>query len=463
MRYYFSRAANQLPAVVVVAFLALGCAMATAQGQMQDEIMPLHETQEDSTGATLREEVTGSEGTIRRLTVAAQRFAEDSGVHLSGDSRHSSDNSWPGATYYQPLVWYNRVDAFHLGLERRVVSNLYEIGTGGGWRSGATGRDRWDWHVYGKLNSQGKTSLFVEGRYQVGTARRYGENSAVSPLQNSAVMLLGGEDYFDYYRREGFVGTTGVVLEAAKTRVSGTFRHEMHTPLSHVTSYDFFGQPAQRSNPTINDGLMQSMSASIEVGLVRPSGQLRQRGLVLNAEGSTSASSYSFRLFEADVRWYQPTYSRHSNYPATLNLRFIAGTSTGSLPIQRAFIVDTRQYVWSALGSLRSVSGRPYEGDAMVALFWEHNFRSVPFKVLRLNQIRRVDVVAFGGHARAWTERSSMQADDLSMSGRKTMEGTYHELGVSLRVRGQARIGIDFAKPLDGGRTRVGINFGRSF
>ena len=442
-------------AKALVLFLLTAWAAHGAQAQM-----PAPDHQGDSTHVDLE-----SGYATASLEAVSQSDAPDLPVHrvgilarqvsASGKYRRDIDES-----HYQvdilPYAWYNRVDGAHLGLDRMVESSRYfKVGGGVGWSSGLKGGDRWTWHASARLKSAGENSVFLKGQYLARTARRYGEASYVPTNLNSLVMMLGGDDYFDYYRSEGFAGTAGVDFDAVRTRLSATFRSEDHSSLPLTTSYDLFSGAPLRANPAIAPGRLQTVSANILVGTVQSGNSVTaDRSLALGAEASVSGSDFSFRRYWVDARWSQATYCRQCKSPGTLALRMAAGTSTGSLPLQRAFIVDNSHAVYSAFGALRTVTGLPFEGDKMVSFFWEHDFGKAGLEALGFRGLGRdgISLLAFGGHARTWT---AVRSNEPMQVGR-VLEGTYHELGVSLRGFFDG-VRVDFAKSLDGGPVVVGL------
>jgi len=90
----------------------------------------------------------------------------------------------------------------------------------------------------------------------------------------------------------------------------------------------------------------------------------------------------------------------------------------------------------------------------MVALFWEHNFRTLPFEILGLRGLaeRGFSVIVFGGHAKTWLP----DQDIGSGAARLGTEGIYHELGVSI-VGFLGWLRVDLAKPLGGGPLMGGV------
>ncbi len=359
----------------------------------------------------------------------------------------------------QPSIWYNRVEGMHLGWHTSYDAGQYvTLGGGAGWNSGLSGSDRWAWHVSAGIESSGETSGFVEGQYEARVARRYGEDNYPSPLHNGLAMVLGRADYFDYYGREGFHTTAGVNLDGIGMRVWGMFRNEDHKSLPLTTSYDVRGRPPLGENPAITPGRMQSVSANLTIGRRRFfAGRRGNRTLRINAEFGTPKSDYSFQRFWLDATWRQPTLGRRRLLPAMLDLRFKAGLGSDDLPTQRAFIVDNQLGGYAQFGALRSSQERPFEGDDLVAFFWEHNFRTMIFEILRLRGLvrRGYSIMVFGGHARTWLPDRGVGGEDFRPT-RIGTHGSYHELGVSLGgVLGFMR--IDFSQPLGGGPIQVGV------
>lgn len=276
-------------------------------------------------------------------------------------------------------------------------------------------------------------------------------------------MMLGGDDYFDYYRSEGYSGTAGVDFGVIKTRLSGTFRSEDHTALPLTTSYDLFKGSPLRENPAIAPGRLQTVSANLEIGTVRSgTAAADDRSLTLGAEASIAGSDYAFQRYWVDARWQQVLYCRQCKNSGSFSLRLTAGTSTGSLPLQRAFIVDNAFVVFSSFGALRSVTGPPFEGDKMVAFFWEYDLGKAGLRTLGLRKLARsgLSLIAFGGHTGTWSVGPPNELGG-SMQMRRVMEGAYHELGLSLRGIFDA-MRVDFSKPLDGGAITVGIGIERT-
>ncbi len=379
-----------------------------------------------------------------------------------GDRADTTRSRWRQsmAGLVHPGIRYNRVEGLHLGL--RAVPDIGQYVTldgGAGWNSGLSERDRWAWHASMGVRSKGRTSFFGEGRYETRVARRYGEHSYFSPFQNGMVMIFGGPDYFDYYGRKGLAVSAGIEHDRSRLRIWTTFRDEDHWSVPMTTSYDLRGTVPLDANPAIIPGRMQSVSLSLSVGRKGFfSGRRSNRALDFTAEFSMPRASYSFQRYWAEIAWRQPTFGRRRLLPALLEVSVVGGIGSKGLPLQRAFVVDSRQDIFLQRGALRSASGRPFEGDDMLALFWEHNFRTLIFEVLDLRPLVRqgYSLLIFGGHARTWLPGRGSGVERLGTNG------IYHELGASLGgIFGWFRINV--AKPLHGDPVTVGAAYYHPF
>lgn len=366
----------------------------------------------------------------------------------------ANDDSYYHA-YMVPRVWYNRVDGVHIGLDRvGESSRRFRFEVGGGLNTAISGRDRWAWRVAARVRSTGQTAPYARAEYAVGTARRSGQDSYMPAQLNGLVMMLGGDDYFDYYHSEGFNVETGVDFHAIRTRLSGKIIRENHAVLEQNTSWDLFKSAVLRPNPAIMPGRLVTASAMALLGTKpRTEGLADERSLQLGMEASVAGSDYSFRRYWLDARWSGTTFCASCPEPDRFALRLNAGTSTGKLPLQRTFMVDNATSILAGFGALRTRTSLPYEGDQMVAVFWEHSFGTAGMRALGLRWLG-FHLAAFGGHARTW------MADDLdrALPLRTATGGYYNELGVSVKKAvGSTDLRLDFAKALGSGPIAIAL------
>ena len=100
-----------------------------------------------------------------------------------------------------------------------------------------------------------------------------------------------------------------------------------------------------------------------------PDGVTANRRLELTGEvaGSALGSDVTFSTWRLAWDWQQPTFWRRRWLPNTLDVRFLAGTSTGDVPPQRHVALDVAMGPLSPFGAFRSIHGHSYEGPRYMA------------------------------------------------------------------------------------------------
>jgi len=276
-------------------------------------------------------------------------------------------------------------------------------------------------------------------------------------IVNSAAVLVGEPDYFDYYRREGGYASVSATVRKLRARVTAFGIAEVHRAAPQTTGYDLFGRDlAQPVNPAIPEGDLRSLGVELTLG--RPGGGIETaivgaRGLRLRVERADDAlgSDFAFTRAEAVASWRAPTFLRRRLIPNTLDLRLAGGISSGDLPLQRYFGIDGTVLGYAPSGVFRSLRDRPIEGDRYVAVAWEHDFRSVPFELLGLEAlaVRNVGFSIHGAHGRTWID--GFDPDRLALWPVLPSEGWVHELGVSLHGGFVLPVRLDLTYRLDPG------------
>ncbi len=408
-------------------------------------------------------------------TGALSRFARMS-MNLSNDSRAGARDSSgarrlridPG---FAPALWYNRVDAVHIGGRATLdVGRALRLSTTLGYNTGPErSRDRWVYSAGARVTldpprTVGRPATWLEIAYGRQNLPRY-TSGRYGRFVNSVYVLLGGLDYFDYYQSEGFSGQVGVDLESAPVAASLHYAAQTHRSLSLSTSYDIAGARPLRGNAMVDNGTMRSVALEVRLGEDGDGTRaeiVSHRSIVLRAERSDPSLGSDFEYTHSSVSgdWALPTFYRRRLLPNTLHLHLVAGTTNGTLPTQRRGIVDVSMSYYKPFGVLHTNALLPYEGDEYVGFFWEHNFRTIPFELLGMRSAARngYSVLVFGGHASASYGGGATPATS-GVSGR--ISG-HHELGVSLSgILGVLR--LDVAARLDRPGYAVGFGFARLF
>ena len=86
----------------------------------------------------------------------------------------------------------------------------------------------------------------------------------------------------------------------------------------------------------------------------------------------------------------------------------------------RVRTVDGSLGFFRPFGGLRTLDGYPYEGEKYLGLFWEHNFRTVPFEILGLRGLARRQARQHAGTAAALPYRAYRTSGGLEAAARRS-------------------------------------------
>ncbi len=307
-----------------------------------------------------------------------------------------------------PRLWYNRVQGAFTGLAgslRLHPSVQVSAEAGYGWAA-----RQWDLAASLRLQSG---NFYVEPRMTRVTALRF--PSVYGRMMGGIGMLFGGQDYLDYYRREAVGVEIGRVEEPAEafvgTRSGGWLSHmgygfrlryarEYHTSLPVVTEWTLWGRQSQRSNPPVLEGLWHHFYAFLRLGdPPLPSGFLGRHGVDVEIDHARHAEAiYTRMVLQADWRWY--TFLRRRFLPMTLDVRLRLLQAWGKVPPQGRWVLDGTPGGVGSFGTFRTLTQAFLEGRRGGALYWEHNFRTMPFELLGLRFLVRhgVELGVTGSH-----------------------------------------------------------------
>ena len=358
-------------------------------------------------------------------------------VDVDGDDEEEGDGNGGGPDLpdwldVEPLLWFNRVEAAHVGLAADV--RLPGRGTAtvrGGYQ---TGPRTWTYGAGTRwpFGENGRLALSADYRY--GTEPRYASD-VYGRFLNSAAVLLGEVDYFDYVGAERVRFTADVRPRRPDVRLGLGLNVERYFSVAQTTGYDLLAGRDFRPNPDVREGRLRSVGASLAWGDDAPLGIIGRRRLELDVEHGPDGflgSDFSFTRVEAALDWRFTTLLPRRLLPNTLDVRLVGGALRGRPPLQRLGIVDGTLSVYAPFGGLRTLAGRPYEGERHAALFWEHNFRTLPFELVGLYGLARrgYNVLVFGGHARTWVSDAGLAA--FAPYAPRVPDGFHHEIGASL-------------------------------
>lgn len=388
---------------------------------------------EDESAAYDRIDSTSTLEKAYRPTGFLTRFIDFEEDEAGSDTSSGGGNIVSRWVDWSPQLWYNRVDGGHVGLRlanraARPVGVFIE----GGYKT-----ELEKWALGGGLDLRPGVDgdLTLSAAWRRGSVPRY-RSDTWNRLLNSILPLAGRTDYFDYMWSEAVSATAQYRLREWETTLSLGFHSEAHESLSKTTDWSLLNRDyVQRPNPGIDAGRLRSLSLVVEAGEdyipFGVVGQRRARLAIEHASPDLLGSEFDFTRVDLALDWRINTFYRRRILPNALDLHVVAGSSSGTLPVQRFGILDGSFHAFKPFGAFRTLVGRPYEGERWAALFWEHNFRTVPFEGLGLWSLARMGtgVIVWGGHGRTWLSDETRAS--LAFAPRET-DGVHHELGVSV-------------------------------
>lgn len=441
---------------------------------MQGKIIPLSEIEKEAYAAIDTNktfiQAFEPEGVIARMLKRRGAFDDDDDddqpkPSMSGRRGYRSDrrNGRSVGFEYTPAFRYNRVDAAHLGLSGRLIIHDRSIALNG-LAAYNTGTENWSYGGGLTLRWGDRNQRYFSARYLHDTDTRYA--SIYSKKLVSTAALFGREDYFDYYRNERLRVRLGSRIGRSRWNLVGGVNIERHRSRVKTTDYALFGiDHVQRVNPAINPGQLRSLTLRTHFG--RAPGAFNPEGRrYLTAEAEFShpdflGGDFSFGRYQLTYGRRIPTLFKRRMLPNTLDIRLVGGFSHGNLPLQRFGMIDGSLGRSSTMGVFRTQRQRPYEGEHYAAVFWDHNFRSIPFEILGLMPLVKhgIGLSVYGGHGRTWISAGRRASLSFIPS---YQDQFHHELGLS--ITGLAYFfRLDFTKRIDTSGFFVGVGIGPGF
>lgn len=381
----------------------------------------------------------------------------------STDDRDRSGISRLIPNGFAPKWRYNRVEGHHIGLnyERRFEDYSLSTNLFAGYSFHS---QNWDYGVtFSKrfLRINNSVIVFLAG-YEQKTDTRY-QSDLYKLGFGSINTLIGGEDYFDYFRNIKM--TFGLRFQRILPRTDFTvmFHRELQSSFENIEVFDnslFGNHDTRRENMAIEDGTLQSIRFDLGYNIGTQnygfSGN-RQIRLISEISDESVGSDFNFSKYTVKFDWNMNTFYQRRLFANTLDFHLTAGTSIGELPLQRFGAIDGSMNRFTPFGSLKTRESLPYEGNRYWLAIAEHNFRTIPFELMGLRYLvdKGWGLILFGGAG--YADAVGNYPDTLL-----TSDGIHSEVGISLNgIFGLAR--LDFAKRLDSPGSFIGFSVARYF
>ncbi|HDY88937.1 MAG TPA: carboxypeptidase-like regulatory domain-containing protein [bacterium] len=364
---------------------------------------------------------------------------------------------------FSPQFSHNRVDAFNIGLNyNNKIKKKFTYKLAGSY---LTGPGRWSYGGEANYKLGRGRKGFLSLNYSTGTMIRYHSDNYPA-FMNSMQTLFARDDYFDYFWNNKISATAGYRFSKIKTSVSAGINDEIHRSASKTTDYNVLGSDkVQRENPSVREGRLRSIVINVAYGdEFIPFGLIGQKRAELKIEHSSPdflSSDFAFTRYMITLDWRIKTFLKRRLLPNAFDIRLIGGTFSGELPVQRFGTIDGTLNFFSSFGAFRTLRDHPLEGEQYCALFWEHNFRTVPFELIGLQRFAKkgLGIIIHGSTGRTWiSEKRLAQLPYRPYYN----DGIYNEIGLSLNALfGFFR--LDVTKRLDKHGVFAGLGITRMF
>ena len=320
-------------------------------------------------------------------------------------------------------VYFNRVEGFHLGAKIDLEDLTPQLSAAAGIAYGFS--DRLTSYRLGATLFATPGRIFGAGAEAYRRIDHRPDRGYYSPLFNTFTALLVKNDYRDYHRAEGgrvFVTYRPLPILTADL----SYVAEMHDSVAGSTDFSIFKRSlSYRANPAAVSGRLRSLKLDARLGRAPvPLDIVFENSLEVSIEHSSpsfTGGDFDFTRYDAIASLGIPTFGQSFMLRPGFHLRVSAGTSTGSLPLQRWFDIESASSGVAPFGVMRAMDVKEFSGTRYAAFNLEHNFRTLPFLALGIPFLEAsdLDLIVHGGAARTWTRGAATDSDP----------GWYYEAG----------------------------------
>ena len=371
----------------------------------QHEVLPLT-TEEESAYKTLDS----------TQTLVKQFEPKGSLASLGGDE--------VGSLFNMIDLRFNRVEGFYAGVKREfeniIPYSTLHASIGYGFSDSIV-----KYEIGGTFYTS-KAKTFGAGGSLYRKLDNVPDGNYFGPLPISFMALLDKNDYRDYFLSTGwnlFVTTKPL----RRLSASLTFLNERQATMDNKSNYSLISRDKLfRQNPPIADGTLRAFRLDFRFGPPPVALDLVSRNAfefsVEHSSPSIANSDFGYTRYSGMLEWNVRTFATRLLFAPTLRIKLSAGTSSGLLPPQRLFSIDSRASGYAPFGVLHGASVKEFGGDRFVMLNLEHNFRNVPFLAMNIPFLYRngIELIVHGSVAQAWLGSTS------------TSGGWYGEAGIGI-------------------------------
>lgn len=237
-------------------------------------------------------------------------------------------------------------------------------------------------------------------------------------ILNSAFVLLGFEDNFNYYLATAF--NAGIRKKFGEEfSVDLEYSSEKQDSLSEHKYQSIFAPNREvRENPSIAEGFDRRITLFLKLNKSPFELDIMPRsGFVLQADFSNSAfgSDFDYQRYRFIGQLKSKTF--YGNLFVSPYIQFIldAALVTGTYGPQHLFTPVSALGIYSPIGSFKALNPYDYVGDKMAALHIEHNWRTIIWQSLGLDFITdsHLDLVTGVSLLKIWNDSRYMPEQSM--------------------------------------------------
>lgn len=304
----------------------------------------------------------------------------------------------PTSFTVNPMIDFNRIGSITVTAQPHLSVNRFEFDANAGY---SLGIHRYVGEVSARmyLDSSRRFSVFSKLYSQL---NRTSSDRTYSPLINTVASAFEHQDYYDYFRNDGF--SAGLSAQILGTRWIALYEQSRQFSTTNLASRSIFQEGGWRTNPQITDGSYQNISLNGQWGNIsafgftgRPQFEVKI-GVMYGEEYNRTIP---FRTMDASFETMLPLIPTGYT-PISLRLQVASGTSSGNIPIQYQFRQKTLLAQVITFGNMVSAPIGLFGGTEYLTTNAEINLTDVLWRSvgLPLYEGRGVDVIVAGASGR---------------------------------------------------------------
>ena len=262
------------------------------------------------------------------------------------------------------------------------------------------------------------------------------------PFVITIASLFSKEDYGDYYSAKGF-NLNYSFNPIRDVQFFASYMNEDQKSLSNKAGHGLMLNKKFRENLPIIEGKMNRLYFGLDFfDLFKPDDDAFIRvnigekkpnlSIFVETSGDYLKSDFSYTKYNFSFSQEFPTFLRSLFLKPYLAFEIRGGFSTGKLPPQRLFNLESAYDGYAPFGSFRSMGIKEFAGDAYAEMHLEHNFRTLPSRLVHWNWLEEtgIEFLLFGSMGKTWLKDETKEY--LNSTAYKATGDWYSEMGLGL-------------------------------